>query len=203
VINWGDEPLLARDKRLSLKPIIFVLGLSGVGKDYTSGVLKEEFSFLRKDMDQNPKHVFEYADFPAEWDKNLSLVDFGILAAGIRAELADNYRGAVLSFPTTYRFDRAQLEVASSHGVAVVLLWGEFGLCMEVRRKRQLKNKGTRLNKADYLRKNKLTFDMYKSSEYDAFRVGIFEQDGSRPSRETLLSRMTKQLSNQGVELNQ
>lgn len=184
-----------------MKPIIFVLGLSGVGKDYASGVLKEQYALLHKDMDRHPRHVFKSAGFPAEWDKDLSLVDFGTLAAGVRDEVADHYRGAVLSFSTTYRFDRGQLKVAGSHGVGVVLLWGELRLCMEVRRERQWTGKRRRLNKADYLRKNEPTFNMYKSSEYDEFRVENFGRDGSRPSRETLLARMTKQLAGQGIEL--
>jgi hypothetical protein len=183
---------------MSLKPIIFVLGLSGVGKDYACRVLKEDCSFLHRDLDRN--RAFERAGLPPGWDMNISLVDFCVLAAGIRCGLGDDHQGAVLSFPTTYRFDREQLNVGSHEGVGAVLLWGPLELCWKVRCKRQYARRGTAPNYDDYLNKNLPTFQMYKCSDYDVFRVANFEVDESRPSRDALLARMLDSLANQGLQ---
>jgi hypothetical protein len=86
--------------------------------------------------------------------------------------------------PTTYRFRREQLGVASTYGVGVVVLWGALERCWDVRRERQKKNKRTTPEYADYLRKNRPMFEMYESTEYDEFKVEAFQPDGSRPSHE-------------------
>ena len=184
-----------------MKPIIFVLGLSGAGKDEASKMLEKRCSLLRKDMDRKGGRGFQLARFPAEWDRDISLVDFAFLAAGVCGWLGDQHQGAVLSFPTTYRFSREQLGIARTNGVGVVLLWGPLERCWVVRRERQEKNKGTTPDHADYLRKNRPTFEMYERAEYHEFRVEAFEPDESRPSLENLLARMLEQLANQGIEL--
>jgi len=182
-----------------LKPIIFVLGLSGVGKDYACCVLKEDCSLLHKDMDH--RHAFERAGLPPEWDKNILLVDFSVLAACIRECLLDDHQGAVLSFPTTYRFDREQLNAASHEGVVALLLWGPLELCWKVRYRRQhIERKKRAPDYNHYLSKNLSTFQMYKCSDYNVFRVANFELDESRPSRDVLLARMLDSLANQGLQ---
>ena len=183
-----------------VEPIIFVLGLSGVGKTYTAKVLSKDYSLLHIDIDRTGGG-FTKAGFPADWDEDVALVDFALLAARVRGCLGDQHQGAVLSFPTTYRFRREQLGVASTHGVGVVMLWGALERCWDVRRDRQEKNKGTTPNHADYLRKNKPTFEMYESAEYHEFKVEAFQPDGSRPSSETLLVHVLARLANQGIEL--
>jgi hypothetical protein len=181
-----------------LKPIIFILGLSGVGKTYASRVLKKDCSLLHKDMDHS--NAFKNADLPSEWDKNILLVDFGVLTAGIRYGLLDDYQGAVLSFPTTWRFNLEQLNDASHEGVGTVLLWGPLELCWKVRCKRQYARWETTPNYDDYLSKNLPTFQMYKCSDYDVFRVANFEENGVRPSHDALLARMLDSLANQGLQ---
>ncbi|RJQ55927.1 MAG: hypothetical protein C4521_01000 [Actinobacteria bacterium] len=105
-----------------------MLGLSGAGKDYASGVLTEVRSFRHVNMDHDGKRAFERAGLPKDWDKDILLVDFHVLAAGIRHTLANKDRGVVLSFPTTCRFTREQLIVASRLGVAAIVLWGPLTL---------------------------------------------------------------------------
>jgi hypothetical protein len=180
-----------------LKPIIFILGLSGVGKDYACCVLKEDCSLLHKDMDR--KRAFERAGLPPEWEKNSLMVDFGVLTTRIRSGLADDHQGAVLSFPTTYRFDREQLNVASNEGVGVVLLWGPLELCWKARCKRQFARRGTTPNYANYLSKNLPTFEMYKCSDYDIFRVTNIGVEETQPSRDDLLTRILDSLAKQGL----
>lgn len=183
-----------------MKPIIFVLGLSGVGKTDMAKALSKDYSLLHIDIDRK-SGGFAKAGFPPEWDEDVARVDFALLTTGVRGCLADQHQGAVLSFPTTYRFDRGQLGVASTHGVGVIVLWGTLECCWDVRRKRQEKKKGATPDHADYLRKNRPTFEMYESAEYDEFKAEAFQPDGSRPSRETLLTRVLARLSNQGIDL--
>jgi hypothetical protein len=183
-----------------LKPIIFVLGLSGVGKTVTAKELSKDYSLLHIDIDRKGGG-FAKAGFPPEWDEDVRRVDFALLCAGVRSCLGDQHQGAILSFPPTYRFRREQLDVASTHGVGFVVLWGALERCWDVRRERQEKNKGTTPDHADYLRKNRPTFEMYEGTEYDEFKVEAFRPDGSRPSRETLLRLVLARLANQGIGL--
>jgi hypothetical protein len=175
-----------------------MLGLSGVGKDHACCVLKEDCLLLHKDMDR--KRAFERDGLPPAWDKNILLVDFGVLASRIRCGLAHNLQGTVLSFPTTYRFDREQLNVALHEGVGTIIMWGPLERCWKVRCKRQYARWGTIPNYDDYLSKNLPTFQMYKCSDYDVFRVTNFEAGESRPSRDTLLARILDSLANQGLQ---
>ena len=185
-----------------VKPIILVLGLSGVGKNYASDMLAAEYSFLHKDMDRRDhKHAFEHAGLPPEWDKNILLVDFSIFADGIRRDLENSHQGAVVSFPTTCLFNHEQLNGASYEGVGTVLLWGALEHCWNARRERQFKRTMNPPNYIDYISKNLPTFQMYKCSDYDVYRVVNFEEDESRPASDVLLKRMLDSLSKQGLQL--
>lgn len=183
-----------------MKPIIFVFGLSGVGKTHTAKAISRDYSLLHIDIDRSGGG-FAKAGFPSGWDKDVTRIDLAVLAAGVRDCLGDLHQGAVLSFPTTYRFSREQLRAASYHGVGVILLWGALEYCWDVRRKRQQKNKGTTPKYADYLRKNRPTFEMYQDAEYDEFKAEAFEPNGARPSWDVLLARVLERLAKQGIEL--
>jgi adenylate kinase family enzyme len=183
-----------------LKPIIFVLGLSGVGKTDTAEGLSKIGSLLHIDIDRRGGG-FAKAGFPSEWDRDIARVDFDCLTTGIRARLNDRHQGAVLSFPTTYRFTREQLGVTSTHRVGIIVLWGAMEHCYDVRRKRQQEDKGTTPGRSDYPRKNGPTFDVYKAEEYDEFRVEAFQPDGSRPPRETVLRHILTRLASQRIVL--
>ncbi len=182
-----------------MKPIIFVFGLSGVGKTYTAKKLSENYSLLHIDIDRK-NGGFAKAGFPSEWDKDISQVDFALLTTRVRVCIGDQHQGAVLSFPTTYRFKGEQLCFASTLGVGVILLWGTLEQCFQVRRERQKKNKGTTPEEADYLRKNRPTFEMYEGTEYDKFKVAAFQSDGSRPLCNPFLELVMQQLANQGIK---
>jgi hypothetical protein len=184
----------------ALKPIIFILGLSSVGKTHTAKAISKDYSLLHIDIDRKGGG-FAKAGFPPKWDEDVARVNFAILSAGVRGCLRDQHQGAVLSIPTTYRFRREQLGVASTHGVGVVVLWGTLERCWDVRRERQEKNKRTTPDHTDYLRKNRPTFEMYEGTEYHEFKAEAFQPDGSRPSREILLALALERLANQGIEL--
>ena len=183
-----------------MKPIILVLGLSGVGKTHTAKALSTRCSLHHIDIDRKSRG-FAKTGFPPEWDKDVGRVDFALLAADVRARLDDQHQGAVLSFPTTYRFTREQFNVPRTHSIGIVLLWGALERCWDVRCERQRKNKGTTPSHPDYLRKNGPTFKIYKVAEYDEFRVEAFRSDGSRPSDGTLFRDVLVRLTSQGIDL--
>ena len=183
-----------------MKPIIFVLGLSGVGKTYTARLISETCSLKHFDMDRGPQGFDKYR-LPPEWYSHGEQVDFERLTSRFRKLLENQDEGAVASFPTLCRFGHEQLRDASTqYGVGVVLLWGKLKHCWNVRRKRQKENKGTTPSYTDYRKKNKPTFEMYKGEEYNEFRVENLQRDGFRPP-DILLERMSERLANQGIDL--
>ena len=107
------QDVVSQSRGVALKPIIFILGLSGVGKTCTAKAISKDYSLLYIDIDRR-RGGFARAGFPPEWDEDVARVDFAILAASVRGCLGDQHQGAVLSFPTTYRFRREQLRVAST-----------------------------------------------------------------------------------------
>lgn len=178
-----------------MEPIIFVLGPSGVGKSYVSKALEEDYSFLHFDIDRTCG--FNSNGLPAEWDEDISQIDFTNLATLVRSRLAIEQRpAAVLSFPTVHVFSPQQLEDASHVGISTVVLWGTEERCLEVRRERQTKRIG-RFNQSDlkrYRQKNRRTFETYANTAYTDFRVEAFQSDGSRWPREHILAIIAKEI---------
>jgi hypothetical protein len=182
-----------------LKPIIFVLGLSGVGKTTTSDELGKMHALRHIDMDHgNP---FECIGLPNEWDMDIRQVDFVLLAENVRSRIRDGDRGAILSFPTTYRFTREQFDCAAACGIYVVILWGLFECCAVVRRKRQEARKKGTPSARRYKRLNTPTFDRYSQGEYDDFRVWTLDANCSHLPYKDILADITACIADQGVEL--
>ena len=160
-----------------MKPIIILLGLSGVGKTSTSDELGKKYTLWHKDMDRS--NSFKRIGLPNEWDTDIEQVDFALLADHVRSRIKDEDRGAILSFPTIYRFTREQFDSAAARGIRVVILWGLFKWCAMVRRERQeAREKGTPSARR-YKRLNKPTFEMYSRGEYERFRVKTLDADCS------------------------
>lgn len=166
-----------------MHPILFVLGPSGVGKSEISKAFQKAYSFLHVDIDQDrdSKHGFELNNLPAQWDMDITLIDFMQLAKEIQRRVTQqSCAGAVLSVPTTHVFSSQQLEMASCAGLSPVVLWGTKEQCVQARKVRSKKNR-KRFNEKDverYQRKNKRTFETYSRSEYDQYRIVVFRPDG-------------------------
>ncbi|RJP78975.1 MAG: hypothetical protein C4522_10655 [Desulfobacteraceae bacterium] len=171
-----------------MKPIIIILGPSGVGKSYISQGLSEEYLFRHFDIDNT--NGFKKNGFPAEWHDDICRVNFAYLSSTVRERLTKEQRGAVLSFPTIHVFSHKQLEAASHVGISTVVLWGSEKCCIEARKIRSKMNR-KRFNLIDidrYKKKNRLSFETYARSEYTEFRIETFQPDGSRWPRERILS---------------
>jgi hypothetical protein len=144
---------------------------------------------------------FKHVGLPNEWDADIERVDFAAFADHVRSGIKDEDRGAILSFPTTYRFTREQLDIAAARGISVVILWGPFECCAKARRERQeARGKGTP-SASRYERLNKPTFDMYSRGEYERFRVETLDANCSRRPYETVLADIAARIADQGTEL--
>ena len=177
--------MLARQK-LCMKPIIFVLGPSGVGKSYLSKKLEENrFLYVHIDTDRRNK-TFAANGFPSEWDNDFHKVDPAHLVDELRDRLDNEHAGAVVSFPTVYVFTSEKLVEAAQFGATPVVLWGKQEYCIRAAEKR-IEKKGGKFNLPRYERLNGPTFRAYGRPEYDAFRVEAFQEDGSRYPNENWL----------------
>jgi hypothetical protein len=175
-----------------VKPIIFVLGPSGVGKSYLSKKLKEKnVVYVHIDTDRSDR-TFAANGFPSEWDDDFHKVEPATLAGDLRNRLSDKHSGAVVSFPTVHVFTPEKLVEAAQLGVTPVVLWGKQGDCVRAAELR-INKKGMMFDLARYERLNKPTFEAYGRPEYDAFRVEAFrEEDGSRYLDEEWLARIVE-----------
>ena len=161
--------------------ILAILGPSGVGKSCLCKTLTTDDSFLHIEFDGN--HPWESQGFPPEWDRDLSQVDFALVASIVRNQVDPGSRdAAVLSFATIHVFTAMQLERARAEGIVPIILWGTEDQCIAARIERSKKHR-VRFNTADqvrYRRTNRDTFKAFSSSRYAAYRVEAFRPDGGR-----------------------
>lgn len=177
-----------------MKPIIFVFGPSGVGKSYLSKMLqKKAFLYMHIDTDSRNKS-FAANGFPSEWDQDYHKVDPAHLVSILLDRLHDEHAGAIISFPTVHVFTHEKLVAAAHIGVTPLVLWGKHEECVRAAQER-IKKKGLRFNASRYERLNEPTFRAYVRPEYDAFRVEVFQQDGSRYPDEELLARIMERMA--------
>ena len=179
--------------------MIFVLGLSGVGKTSTSDELGKKYSLRHIDMDHS--NSFKRIGLPNEWDADIQQVDFALLADNVQSCLKDEDRGVILSFPTVHRFTRNQFDSAAAYGIRVVILWGLFKCCARVRRERQEERKKGPPSARRYQRLNNPTFEMYSHAAYDRYRVWTLDANCSHRSYEDILADITACIADQGAEL--
>ncbi len=174
-----------------MKPIILVLGPSGVGKSYLSKLL-EKSMFQRTCIDTDKvSRTFAANGFPREWDNDFRKVDFALLEGILQDRLNSEHAGAIVSFPTVYVYTAEKLVGAMELGVTPVVLWGKKEDCIQAAKKR-IEEKGGTFDFPRYQRKNSLTFQLYGRSDYDDFRVRAFREDGSRYTDEELLAEVNK-----------
>jgi len=177
-----------------LKPVVFVLGPSGVGKSYLSKMLKNNnFLYVHIDTDSREK-TFKENGFPSEWDKDFLKINLGQLVAVLQDRLSDKYIGGVISFPTTYVFTSEMLAEAKRLGVIPILLWSTKENCIRAATIR-INKKGKQFDLARYQLKNERAFLIYGRSEYEAFRVEAFQEDGSRYPDQEWLAIINKRIS--------
>lgn len=172
------------DSNISMKPIIFIFGPSGVGKSYLLKLFKKQ-RFRCVQIDTDSKNSFAANNFPPEWDNDFSKVNLDVFVNKQRECLGSEHTGAVISFPTTYRFTSENLNLAVQLGVIPVLFSGNEANCKQAAKTR-INKKKLSFNLSRYDQKNRETFQLYSRPEYDIFRLEAFRVDGNRFSDEEL-----------------
>jgi len=170
------------------KPIVFIFGPSGVGKSFYSNLIKNEYEylFLKIDTDNNGKNTFAAHGFPPEWDKDFLKVEFKYFLDELKKRYEVENNGIIVSFPTTYRFTRENLNDLMKLGVIPILLWGTEENCKRAAINR-IEKKGGKFNESRYDERNSQTFKLYRQSQYDIFRLEAFKNEkGSRFLREEI-----------------
>jgi gluconate kinase len=161
--------------------MVAILGPSGVGKSSVCRVLVEQSRFFHVDFDAN--HPWESNGFPTDWDEDLRLVDFSLVAATVRTKITEGqYSAAVLSFATIHVFAPDRLAQAEAAGVVPVILWATEDQCTEARAARSQEHR-VRFNSADrakFTRKNRPAFEAFATETYARYRVEAFQPDGAR-----------------------
>lgn len=176
-----------------MKPIIFLLGPSGIGKSYLSKMLAENnYLYVHIDTDSR-KRTFAANGFPPEWDRDFHKVNLALLVGELRDRLNNEHAGAVVSFPTVHVFSPKMLLEASLLGVTPMVLWGKKEYCIRAAEQR-IKNKGRKFDLPRYERLNEPTFLAYVRPEYNAFRVEAFQEDGSRYPKVKWLKRIMERM---------
>jgi len=168
-----------------MKPIIFIFGPSGVGKSYLFSLIKKQ-KFMGVHIDTDDiKRAFTSYGYPSEWDDDFTKVNFNVFMNKLQERLEIKHDGAVVSFPTTYRFTEEKLKFLRQLGVVPILLWGSEENCKQSAEKR-INKKGMQFNLSRYDQKNLQTFQLYSRPEYDIFKLEAFQVDDSRLSDEEL-----------------
>ena len=161
--------------------MIAILGPSGVGKSCVCHGLVKDHSFLHVDFDGN--QPWESNGFPAEWDQDISKVDFSLVATSVQGRIVAGQHGAaVLSFATIHLFTPQQLADASAVGITPIVLWGTQDQCIASRAVRAKKHR-VRFNEQDrtkYKDKNRPAFELFAGEAYAPYRVEAFQPGGAR-----------------------
>jgi len=168
-------------QRMTELPIVFLLGPSGVGKDYVVTLLTKQSPFLFMDFDIH--HPFGHYALRKEWSRFATEFDPKPFAASLRASNKDaNATGLLVSFGSRCVLTRKHLDAAAAVDIQAVLLWGPKEFCRKAAIGR---NDGRVTTDSKYDEANKIAFETYSSVEFDPIRVEVFRADGShRPDEE-------------------
>ena len=176
-----------------MPPVILVVGPSGVGKSYVSGLLERAWTFLYWRI-----YSFEENGLPSAWGGHGELVDMSMLIAAAHTRRAEAAAaGIVVSIAPEDVLEWRQLFEARTLGATPVVLWGTPDQCVQARTERSRIHR-KRFNEKDmprYWRKNTAAFEAYGSAQYSDFREEAFRPDGSRWPDEHWLGRISARLA--------
>jgi hypothetical protein len=166
---------------MTLLPVVFVAGPSGVGKSDISARVAAALQFRLLEIDSGGGMTGH--GLHTQWNRFSHHLDPASLALALRNLVAEADRaGAVLDFPSTVVFSREMIDAARAVGIRTVVLWGPEELCKKARRERD-----GELDERRYDRSNRRAFDTYGGSDYDDVRVEAFSPDGLRKSFDDLV----------------
>jgi hypothetical protein len=175
-------------------PILFVLGLSGIGKTQLGEWVSEDLNFLWIEIDRWPEgDGIDLATLRAEWDALWNACQAGIIATTLRARvLSAGAHGAVVTFPSLVVFSAQQLAVLEQAGIRVLVLYGTEKNCLGAFLKREQES-GRNLPKEHWLANNSEVRKRLGEPSYERYRLEVF-QSGQRLDRASLTAEVKNRL---------
>jgi hypothetical protein len=169
-------------------PILFVLGLSGIGKTQLGEWVSEDLNFLWIEIDRWPEgDGIDLANLRAEWDALWNACQAHAIAATLRARvLSAGTNGAVITFPSRVVFSAQQLAVLEQAGIQVLVLYGTEQDCLAAFLKRE-KESGRNLPKEHWLTNNSDLYERLGDRSYESYRLDVF-QFGQRLDRAAMVA---------------
>ncbi len=160
---------------MSLAPVVFVVGPSGVGKDDVCGSIKSQYNFEWINIDQEGH--FEAKRLQSEWNR-FKRLDPAPLASALRHRASEaNALGAVMSLPSDKVITAEMAKAVEIVGIYTLVLWGTPEACKAARKRRDGVVKGT------YDQKNRKAFSIYSVPEFEPNRVEVFGPDDNHLPR--------------------
>lgn len=162
-------------------PVVFIGGLSGVGKTETAEWIAEHHRFIHLNIDRDDGlDGIDVFAIRREWDACHNDGEPTALAAAIRRMTRQRRAsGAVLSFPSALIFDRALVENVRTAGITTILLSGRPEWCVRAFLERESR-RARHLEEQHWHHYNDLAVRTYTDEWFSAISVPTFLSDGSR-----------------------
>ena len=103
-----------------------------------------------------------------------------------------NQSGVIISLPSSkaLKLKLHHIQDLQLNGHSVVLLWGEKEFCIKARIERDTKSRII-FNEIRYESKNNRLFDEFRKSEYDPYRIEMFDENRKRPTAKDVLNQIS------------
>ena len=169
-----------------LIPIVFILGLSGVGKSKLGEWVEKDLNFLHIEQDSTQGNGIDIWGLRSDWDIYLSHKEPSGLAKTVRERARKEGRnGAILTFDSTVSLSPQEIDTAQNAGILTVILYGTDEDCLNAYLERE-RQSGRNYDKDRWIKYNAHSYAKFSRPEYAPYRVMVFENH-DRKSREHLV----------------
>jgi len=175
------------------------LGPSGSGKSQLAEWAEEDLQYLKIEVDQYSKGGvgIDGAGLRPVWDQFHDKAIAGPIAAELRNRIAaTSSKGAIITLPSGNVFPPHHIQVASSEGIAILILYGPQDDCIAgfLKRERELKRGFD--NVEHWNRNNLRSHAEFSKPEYAGVRISAFTK-GARRLRAELIEDVRRHLANE------
>ena len=174
-------------------PILFVLGLSGVGKSSLGRYVSEDLNFLHIEQDIPSRDGIEALGLGVEMKKYFHNYDPSSLILSLHhLASSKNKIGTIITFDSFVALTSRQLEATRQFGIVVILLDGSDDDCMRsfISREKELKTRRGQKRWLDYNLKSSAKFHNHL---YDEYRVAAFKNH-KHTSRKSLVENVKSKI---------
>ena len=177
-------------------PIVFILGLSGVGKSKL-GEYSEDSDFLYIEQDSTEGNGIDIWGLRNDWDNYLNDHSASSLAKTIREKTELKVKkGAVLTFSSVVTLSIKDIECAKQSGINTILLYGTDDDCLNSYLKREQES-GRGYGKNRWLKYNTDSSAKFSSNDYEPFREQVFDNHEHK-SRSYLIEMVNNKINESG-----